>query len=100
MVQRDLSTAWVFIFIYSILIYIAAGHRRVLLASLLILVLALVAGYELVGLVHQRVEAWLNPWANPSGNSYQIVQGLLAIASGGIFGRRPRLRTPRFFPLA
>jgi len=100
MVQRDLGTAWVFIFIYTILIYIGAGKGRVLLSSLLILMLALVAGYELVGLVHLRVQAWLNPWVDPSGNAYQIVQGLLAMASGGIFGRGPGLGSPGIVPVA
>ncbi|MCL5428828.1 MAG: FtsW/RodA/SpoVE family cell cycle protein [Chloroflexi bacterium] len=100
LVQHDLGTAWVFIFIYTILVYAAAGKRRVLLASLFILILALLAGYELVGLVHQRVEAWLNPWADPAGSAYQIIQGLLAVASGGLFGRGPGMGLPGVVPVA
>lgn len=100
LVQRDLGTAWVFIFIYMILIYNAAGKRRVLVASLFILIIALVAGYELVGLVHQRVEIWLNPWADASGSGYQVVQGLLAIASGGMLGRGPGLGSPGTVPVS
>lgn len=99
LVQRDLGTAWVFIFVYTIVIFAAAGQRRVLLASLLILVVALFAGYELVGLVQLRVEAWLNPWADPTGSAYQIIQGLLAVASGGIFGRGPGLGNPEHVPV-
>ncbi|MEX1071919.1 MAG: FtsW/RodA/SpoVE family cell cycle protein [Anaerolineales bacterium] len=99
LVQQDLGTAWVFIFIYTILIFAAAGRRRVLLASLLILILALFAGYELVNLVQLRIEAWLNPWIDPSGSAYQIVQGLLALASGGIFGRGPGLGSPDHVPV-
>jgi cell division protein FtsW (lipid II flippase) len=100
MIQRDLGTAWVFIFIYTIMIYIAAADRRVLLASLLILIFALFAGYELVPLVHLRVESWLNPWIDPSGSSYQIVQALLAVAAGGIFGSGPGLGSPGFVPVS
>ena len=33
-----------------------------------------------------RIMAWLDPWANTSGTSYQTVQGLYAIGSGGLFG--------------
>ena len=33
-----------------------------------------------------RVEVWLDPWATYKGQGYQIVQGLLALASGGLFG--------------
>ncbi|HRN51465.1 MAG TPA: FtsW/RodA/SpoVE family cell cycle protein [Anaerolineales bacterium] len=100
MVQRDLGTAWVFIFIYTILIYIAAGKRRVLLASVLVLVLAMIAGYELVGLVQARIDSWLNPWLDPTNRSYQIVQALMAVAAGGLFGRGPGLGSPGFVPVA
>ena len=34
----------------------------------------------------ERVTAFLNPWADPTGNGYQLVQSLLAIGSGGWFG--------------
>jgi cell division protein FtsW (lipid II flippase) len=100
LVQRDLGTAWVFVFIYTILIYVASGKRRVLVSSLLILAVALVAGYLFVGLVHARVDSWINPWLDPSGSSYQIVQGLLALAAGGIFGRGPGLGSPGFVPVS
>ncbi len=33
-----------------------------------------------------RIEAWLDPWKNPVGTSYQTIQGLYAIGSGGLFG--------------
>jgi cell division protein FtsW (lipid II flippase) len=99
MVQRDLGTAWVFIFIYTVLIYIAAGRRRVLLASLIILIVALIAGYELVDLVHQRIDIWVSPWTDPSGSGYQVIQGLMAMASGGIFGRGPGLGAPEHVPV-
>jgi cell division protein FtsW (lipid II flippase) len=98
--QRDLGTAWVFIFIYTILIYAAAGKRRVLVTSGFILLVALVAGYELVGLVHQRVEIWINPWVDPSGSGYQIVQGLLSVASGGLIGRGPGMGSPGVVPVS
>lgn len=100
MMQNDLGTAWVFIFIYTVMIYVAAGKGRVLLASLLILALALLAGNELVSLVHARIQAWINPWLDPSGNSYQIVQGLLAMAAGGIGGRGPGMGSPSLVPVA
>ncbi len=35
----------------------------------------------------RRVVAWLNPEANESQGGYQILQGLYAIGSGGIFGK-------------
>jgi cell division protein FtsW (lipid II flippase) len=34
-----------------------------------------------------RVDAWWNPWREAAGRSFQIVQSLLAFASGGLFGQ-------------
>lgn len=34
-----------------------------------------------------RIDAWLDPFFDPTGQSYQQVQALLAIATGGFFGK-------------
>lgn len=34
-----------------------------------------------------RVTAWLDPWSDPRGSGYQIVQSLYAIGSGGLMGQ-------------
>lgn len=34
-----------------------------------------------------RIQYWLDPWADPSGKGYQTIQSLLAIGSGGLLGR-------------
>ena len=38
------------------------------------------------GFRSDRIEAWLHPLENSSGTSYQTMQGLYAIGSGGLFG--------------
>ena len=49
-------------------------------AGLLYLVL-FVIGYNA-----SRVTYWLNPWADPLGEGYQLSQSLIAIGSGGLLG--------------
>ena len=34
-----------------------------------------------------RIEAWLNPESDPTGNGFQVLQGLYAIGSGGLVGQ-------------
>lgn len=34
-----------------------------------------------------RIQYWIDPWADPSGKGYQTIQSLLAIGSGGLLGR-------------
>ena len=100
LVQRDLGTASIFILLYATIVYLALGRKRILLISAGMLSLAGLAGYFLIGLIQLRIEAWLNPWLDPSGNSYQIVQSLLAIANGGLFGRGPGLGNPTLVPIS
>ena len=98
--QRDLGTASIFIALYTIIIYLATGRKRVLLISTVLLFCVSVAGYYGVGIVHARIDSWLNPWGDPGGNSYQIIQAMISIANGGIEGRGPGLGSPGFVPVA
>ncbi len=100
LVQRDLGTASIFICIFTIFIFLYTGKRRVLLSAILFLSITLVIGYFFIDIIHIRVEGWLNPWADPSGRSYQIVQSLLAVANGGIIGRGIGIGSPLLVPVA
>ena len=99
-VQRDLGTAMIFLFIYAAVVYVASGQKRILLFSAAAMALAGVMGYYLFEVVRVRVDAWLNPWADPSGHSYQIVQSLIAIANSGLLGRGPGMGSPSLVPIA
>lgn len=99
-IQRDLGTASIFLFLYAVIVYVASGRRRVALSAVGILIIASVAGYFLFDVVRVRFDAWLNPWLDPSGRSYQIVQALLATANGGLIGRGPGLGNPGLVPVA
>jgi cell division protein FtsW (lipid II flippase) len=100
LVQRDLGTASIFISIFTIAIFLYTGKRRVLLSAAVFLIAALVIGYFSVDIIHSRMEGWLNPWADPSGESYQIVQSLLAVANGGVIGRGVGVGNPLLVPVA
>ena len=43
--------------------------------------------YQIFPHVQTRVDIWLDPWADPTGKGYQILQSLFALAAGGLFGR-------------
>jgi cell division protein FtsW (lipid II flippase) len=99
-IQRDLGAAAVLLFLYAAIVYVTSGMKRVVAFAGAGLVLASGVGYWAYSLVRVRVDAWLDPWLDPSGKSYQIVQSLLAIANGGILGRGPGLGSPGVVPLA
>lgn len=99
-VQRDLGTASIFIFLYTLMVYLATGRRRFLLLLGVAIPLAGVLSYALFTVVRVRINAWVNPWVDASGNSYQVVQSLLAIANGGFAGRGPGMGSPSLVPVA
>jgi cell division protein FtsW (lipid II flippase) len=98
--QRDLGTAVIFMALYAVIIYIGTGRKTVLFASSVVLMLAGIVGFYLSNVVNQRLEAWINPWIDPSGRSYQVVQSLLAVANGGLFGRGIGMGSPNLVPIA
>ena len=50
-------------------------------AVLIIPILIIIEPYRL-----KRLMAFLNPWASPKGEGYQLLQSLYALGSGGFFG--------------
>jgi cell division protein FtsW len=86
MLQRDLGTAIVFCGIL-LSIYFAGGGRK---RHVAILVVALLAAFVCLTLVEsyrqQRLTNFLDPFKDPLGASYQPVQALIGLGSGGIFG--------------
>jgi cell division protein FtsW (lipid II flippase) len=98
--QHDLGTAILFIGLYAVIIFVASGKLRLLLISGGILLAAGFAGYRLFDVIKLRVDAWINPWVDASGRAYQIVQSLISVATGGIFGLGVGLGSPGVVPVA
>ncbi|HEY5731112.1 MAG TPA: FtsW/RodA/SpoVE family cell cycle protein [Anaerolineales bacterium] len=98
--QRDLGTASIFLALYTLITYLATSRKRIVLISILALIFVGVAGYYFVGIVQIRIETWLNPWDDPQGGSYQVIQSLIALANGGVEGRGPGLGSPGLVPVA
>jgi cell division protein FtsW len=47
----------------------------------------------------QRILAFLNPWGDPQGSGFHIIQSLLALGSGGLFGTGLGNSRQKFFYL-
>ena len=86
MLEPDLGTTMVLCAVF-VAVYFAAGakwtHILLTLGSLLLLG---VAALVLSPFRMKRLFAFLDPWEHSADGSYQVVQGLYAIGSGGIFG--------------
>ncbi|NLX11332.1 MAG: FtsW/RodA/SpoVE family cell cycle protein [Chloroflexi bacterium] len=98
--QRDLGTAMLFFVVFLIMLYIASGQAALLAGGLVLILAAAVVAYRLFDVVALRVDIWLNPWPTAQGQAYQIVQSLLAIAEGGLFGEGIGQGQPGIIPVA
>jgi cell division protein FtsW (lipid II flippase) len=85
-VQKDLGAALLFFTIFLAMLYLVTGHAGYVAAGLVAFALGSAALYPLFGHVRARVDAWRDPWADPLGAGYQLVQALYALASGGPLG--------------
>lgn len=86
MVQKDLGTALLYYGVALVLLFVSTGSKMLLGGGLAFGAGAAVAGYQMFAHVKRRVAIWINPWQDASGAGYQIVQSLIAIVNGGLWG--------------
>ncbi len=98
MLQKDLGTALLYFGMALLMMYVSTSSTAVLLAGCASGIGGALVGYRMFAHVKRRVAVWLNPWADRQGNGYQIVQGLIAIANGGLWGTGLMLGNPGVIP--
>jgi rod shape determining protein RodA len=86
--QPDLGTA---------LVVSSAGLAQVFVSGLSYWLIALVGGMGLMGarflssMLHdyqlRRLETFIDPFRDPLGSGYNVIQSMIAVGSGGIFGK-------------
>jgi len=86
-VQPDLGNSLALVVLTLVLAYLAGArvrHMAWIAAAALPLVALAVA---LKPYRWRRMLAFVNPWDDPQGAGFQIIQSFLALGSGGLFGR-------------
>jgi hypothetical protein len=98
--QQDLGAAMLLLGAAVLVLYLAYRKAWILLLGAAIVAGVLGAGSAFNPTVQTRIATWWNPWLDPSNTSYQVVQSLIAVASGGLIGRGPGLGAPSLVPVA
>ena len=99
MLQKDLGTALMYYGTTLMLFYASSGNLFLTGLGLAGGAGAAVMGYKMFAHVKKRVAIWLNPWSDYENSGFQIVQSLMAIASGGLFGVGLGLGSPKTIPV-
>jgi rod shape determining protein RodA len=89
LLQNDLGTAIVFAGITIAMLFVAGMRLADLVAILAMAALAspLVFFLGLKDYQRARILTFINPYADPTGTGYNVIQSTIAIGSGGFFGK-------------
>ena len=86
MLQPNMSTAGTLIIVVFIMLFVAGMNMKFVMTML-------IAGIGLFGVLViaepyrlKRFTAFLDPFQDPLGSGYQVIQSLYALGSGGLFG--------------
>ena len=84
--EPDLGTAMMLVVIFGVLVYAAGARLWHLGMAALPAFVGLGALLIFVPFRLRRMVMFLDPWADPQGSGFQVVQSLIAIGSGGANG--------------
>jgi len=85
-IQPDLGTALSIAAIGLLMIYLGGGRLTHLGVLCLVALPILAVMVVRVGYRMRRILAFIDPWADPRGTGFQIIQSLIALGSGGPTG--------------
>jgi cell division protein FtsW (lipid II flippase) len=100
--ERDLGTSLLFFGVFIALLYVATERLSWLLIGIGLFLSGSFLAWTLFGHVRDRVDIWLNAFApeNVDDSSYQLVQGLFGMGTGGLLGKGLGQGRPDIVPYA
>jgi cell division protein FtsW (lipid II flippase) len=83
---NDLGSALLYFGIFLAMLYVATARVAFVALGVGLFVGGSAVAYQVVDRVKERVDIWLNPWQDPHGKGYQLIQSTYSIANGGYGG--------------
>jgi cell division protein FtsW (lipid II flippase) len=94
--EKDLGTSLMYFGMFVVTLYIATERSSWLIIGLLLFFGGAIFAWSLgatlggpFGSFTSRVDTWLHPFADADRSGYQLVQSLLGLGTGGLFGAGP-----------
>ncbi len=99
--QKEWGTAALLFMIYFAMQFVYKTSNRLKLINIAGIVFVFLVGFFfLADHIGVRVSVWKDPWQDPRGGGYQIIQSLIAIFSGGYFGKGIGVGMPEVVPFS
>ncbi len=84
--ERDLGSSLLFFTLFVVVLWVASERWIVLGVGGGLFVAGAVVSWQLFDHVQARVDSWIDPFADPKGDGFQIVEASFALADGGLTG--------------
>ena len=87
LLEPDFGTAVSLLAVITVMVFAAGISYRYLLGAGLLAVPALYVILMQADYRRRRLLTFMDPWADPLGDGFQIIQSLIAVGTGGVFGK-------------
>ncbi len=87
LLEPDFGTAVSLLAVIAVMVFAAGISYRYLLGAGLLMLPALYVIMMQADYRRRRLLTFMDPWADPLGDGFQIIQSLIAVGTGGVFGK-------------
>ena len=99
MLQPDFGTGMIIVVSIIAILYIAGVNMKFFIGLGIIGVIGIIVLIAIAPYRMDRITSFVNPWKDPLGSGFQIIQSLYAISPGGLIGRGVDGSFQKFFYL-
>ncbi len=85
-IEKDIGAAVIFTLVAYIMFFVSGAKKSTMIKWIIVFIIAALISYLAFKHVETRINAWYDPWISFENDGYQVAQGLMAIASGGLSG--------------
>lgn len=89
MLEPDLGSALVFMFMFACMLFVARLSYKYIIPIIVLgtASLPLIYKYGLDPYQQQRINVFFDPYIDPLGNGYNVIQSMIAVGSGRLWGK-------------
>jgi len=87
LLEPDFGTAVSLLAVIGVMVFSAGLRYRYLIVTGVVMIAGLAVVLVQAPYRIKRILTFLDPWADPLGDGFQIIQSLIAVGTGGVFGR-------------
>ncbi|MCU0268357.1 MAG: FtsW/RodA/SpoVE family cell cycle protein [Acidimicrobiales bacterium] len=85
-VEKDLGSSLLFFTFFLVMLWVATQRLFYVVLGFGLFAVGAYLAWTQFAHVQERVDIWLDPWSDPKGSGFQVVEAAFAMAFGGVTG--------------